>query len=92
MWPYKRNLELEKQIKELFRMASATQADIDALTAKSAAQDVKIKAVETAVAALVAANPGLDVSALQAALGTEDTDITALQGELPASSPEKPAA
>ena len=81
--------ELEDVIRwfneRLDKMAVAVQADVDALTTQINADSNELAALKTAVAALVAAQPaGLDLTALQAAVGTLDTNVKGVAAELPA--------
>lgn len=75
-------------------MAAATQAQVDALTAHVNSDDTIIKAIAALVlTAIQTGAPSISVDDLTTALTKEEADITALQGELPASpTPEKPAA
>lgn len=72
----------------------ATQADIDALTAEinQVATDVDTAKtqLQAEIDALADANPGLDVSALQAAVAPLDGAVVAL-GELKPTPPAPPA-
>jgi hypothetical protein len=67
----------------------ATQADVDALTARLAALDTRTQAAVVAIQAeitnLQTANPVLDLTALSAAVSTLETDETSVEGlETPA--------
>ena len=63
----------------------ASQADVDALTTQVNADSNELAALKTAIAALVAAQPaGLDLTALQSAVATLDTNVKAAAAEIPA--------
>lgn len=80
------NRKINAQIKELYKMAAATQAQIDALTARVNSDDTQIKAIAALVlTAIQTGSPSVDVTALTTALTGEEADITTLQGELPTS-------
>lgn len=65
----------------------ATQADIDALTTALTADDA---AIATEIAALQAANPSLDLSALQAAVAATAALVPAATAPTPPAAPDVP--
>lgn len=96
MWkpPCKRS-SLQQQIDDLNKKVGtmATQADVDALSARLAALDTRDKnavtAIQAEITALQTANPNLDLTGLTNAVGVLEGDTTAvegLEGESPAPS------
>lgn len=72
----------------------ATQADVDALTARLSAVDTRTQAAVVAIQAeitnLQTANPALDLTALTTAVGQLETDVTAVEGLEPPAAPVTP--
>ena len=73
---------ITKQLTNLGDKMALTQADIDALTAKVAAQDTTLQQIATQVTALQAANPSLDLAALTAIITKAGTDTATIETEL----------
>jgi hypothetical protein len=86
MWPFSRNPSLQAQITALSKKVGlmATQADVDALTARLAALDTRAKnavaAIQAEIAKLQTANPSLDLTGLTAAVSNLESDATAAEG------------
>lgn len=85
-WRRPHRVSLRAQVAELTKEVKlmATQADVDALTARLAALDTRtttaVAAIQAEIAALQAANPALDLTALTAAVSTLETDETSVEG------------
>lgn len=95
-WPFGPSLQtqitaLNKKVAKL-----ASQADVDALTARLAALDTRTSAAVTAIkaeiTALQNANPNLNLDGLTAAVGQLETDESSVEGlEVPDSpAPDSP--
>jgi hypothetical protein len=72
----------------------ATQADVDALTARLQAVDTRnqaaVVAIQAEIVALQAANPELDLTALTTAVAQMETDATTFEGLEPPAPPVTP--
>lgn len=95
-WPF--GPSLQTQINALNKKVAklASQADVDALTARLAALDTRTSAAVTAIkaeiTALQNANPNLNLAGLTAAVGQLETDESSVEGlEVPDSpAPDSP--
>jgi hypothetical protein len=95
MWSPFRRPSLQTQVDNLQKEVKlmASQADLDALTARLVALDTRDKnavvAIQAEITALQSANPSLDLTGLTNAVGTLEGDTTSvegLEGESPAPS------
>lgn len=78
----------DKKIKRLEVMAMASQADVDALTAALAQEDsdlnTAVTGIQAEIAALQAANPALDLTALSAQVDATAVAVAAAAALVPA--------
>jgi uncharacterized protein (DUF3084 family) len=83
--------EFEEAITQIERNLMSTQADVDALTAQvtQVATDLQTAqtTLQTEIDNLAAANPALDLSALQAAVAPLDASVQALGAITPTPPP-----
>jgi DNA-directed RNA polymerase specialized sigma54-like protein len=83
--------EFEEAITQIERKLMSTQADVDALTAQvtQVATDLQTAqtTLQTEIDNLAAANPALDLSALQAAVAPLDASVQALGAITPTPPP-----
>ncbi len=82
---------IDQRFDQLEELMTAAQSDIDALTtAVTAAVDAlqtDVTAIQAEIAALQAAHPGVDVTALQAAVGSLTSTVTSVGALAPAPTP-----